>query len=1652
MAKFYQVIRDAMDRTPQAAGMLVMAIEAANQVATTQSDNRAISGFSIKNAHFSRPLIIPTSSEGIEVQFHLRKGASGKYSDSNWSEFVLYAWENDQCVEISRGFVRVEYENTAASIKLALHDHNQVYEEATSASSHQIDQQEFYEALNAKGYEFGRAFQSLDKISSNETGVSANVKVFEGLNSEQQQPHIIHPSTLDGMIHLGLASLFRDGSISGPLAVPTFIEKLWVSKNGLSSRESTTIKAVTVGKQDLKTTSRAAAISEYSGSAVDERETKVLVKIDGLRLSAIESSSEIETSKAEGPMCHSLSWFPDVSLLKGDEILTTCNRLTDVSESTSPSKIPIIQDLETVASIFLARTFQTPIDSYPQEYLKKYALWAERHLNRFQLDSAGGEWLRKLLEDDSASEELFRRVEAATARGKLIVKVGRNLRGILSGEVDPLWLLFGDPENLLLQTYSFFDETSDHWKKFLLYMKLLAHKNPNMDILEIGAGTGATTALVIDTFTQQQGNPQFSRYDFTDISASFFDEAKGRFGVHPGVGFKTLNIESDPGSQGFKDGFYDLIITSNVLHATRDMRATLTNVRRLLKPGGKLVLHEATNIEVLRTGFIFGTLPGWWLSDETFRPWGATMTSKVWQELLVETGFSGIDMMFSDYESGNERESDIMVATASKFPEQQVSSTLQHAPSLSNGSSKEQLDSRSNGNSSIIRNGVVKMPIRKRQMVHLIIDTTSETQSMIARQIQQHCSRQDMDTDTELVCRAYSLSEAAQLDKLDTTPCIFLLEIDRPFLYEMSKEEFADLQHILCSSLGNIWINSAGYSTQITPSYSLVEGMSRAIRSETSAIFITIAFCITNSTLSDSQVDNFFSIFSRVDFGSPDVTYEPMYVEGNGTLNIGRVIEFDSLNKEMAVESSPEETKVQRLDEASALRLFGAGNKTTDSSVSELPTFVVDQEFDKSLEPDEIEMKVHALGLQQKISRSISTQPSIEDFSSLCWSGVVTRLGSTAASQYSVGDEVFMLKKDICKTHLRGNIACTSKLPPGMSFSDAAVLPVDFAIAWQCINGVARLESGESILIHEGTPSLLDAAIRISQHLGAEIFITIPPNAEKTSLVERYGIPEDHIFYSDHDGSFIAALRRLGNQGVDVLLNSSIGESLSASWGLINSYGRFVDITQSAFSTEFELSMDPFKRGATLSSFNCADWMSSKPGQIRRCLQKFVEMSADCDGIFSARNQVETFPISKMNQASALMSKAQFINNVALQLNLSDEVSILSKREPTYSFDSDATYLIAGGLGSIGRATARWMITRGAKNLVLLSRSGAKSGGAQEFLSELSTPGVNIAAPACDITSYSTLRDTLEHLSSKMPPIKGCIQASMVLSDSAFQSMTYSQWQNAASPKTVGSWNLHQLLPSNLDFFILLSSISGIIGMPGQANYAAGNTFVDSLALHRVTQGQKAASIALGVMDEDGYLTNDASLKQSVLASLPATPISRSYYYDLLSHFCDPALKLDKESYNPIVGLRRQTATDTRNFQRAGSVWKTWFQSPLFSMVQNAASDSSSLDVSSSSKSLQELFVQAQTPQEAVTVVLDALVSKIARMSGDIKEEMIEPMSAMHSYGVDSLVAIQIRKWLKREFGADVAVFDILGGGTFFGVAGIVVERSQLLKPKSRGV
>lgn len=268
---------------------------------------------------------------------------------------------------------------------------------------------------------------------------------------------------------------------------------------------------------------------------------------------------------------------------------------------------------------------------------------------------------------------------------------------------------------------------------------------------------------------------------------------------------------------------------------------------------------------------------------------------------------------------------------------------------------------------------------------------------------------------------------------------------------------------------------------------------------------------------------------------------------------------------------------------------------------------------------------------------------------------------------------------------------------------------------------------------------------------------------------------------------------------------------------------------------------------------------------------EFLDMRALRETLTSSSKSF--FPMSGIEKALKQIEQSPWMNQPDLTLLFeSNHVSVLTQSltKPLHqSLRSDATYLLAGGLGGLGRSIAKLLVSNGVKHLAFLSRSGVASKQAAAFIEELKQEGADARVYRADICDETSLEDVIKRqVAVDMPPIRGVFQCAAVVKDAVFDNMTFSDWDAAFKPKTAGSWNLVRAISVEHDpFFVFLASSAGVIGNRGQANYAAGNFFEDALARHCRLQGRHAVAIDLGPVLGAGMLAEDEDILNILRAS-----------------------------------------------------------------------------------------------------------------------------------------------------------------------------------------
>ncbi|KAL8783966.1 MAG: hypothetical protein Q9195_009231, partial [Heterodermia aff. obscurata] len=1548
-----------------AAGMIVMAIEAVCQVS---DDVNLIRGYNFREVTFSKALTTSSESRSpeVEIEFYLRRLGQDDNKSPTWHEFFLYMLEVGEWVECCRGSISLDFESKTDGGKTSTQDY--VTGKSFSISqdighfeghSESIDGHTMYTYLDTIGLGYGPSFQGLNDIESYGSGritAIADLRHWEKIFPDGHlASHVVHPSALDLVFQLLPPAI--SGGCKKPMStiVPARLDSLWVSESlrlAPDQRVQIRTRAEMEGLRNAK--SCAVAVSIGDGLPC------IAGKWNATSIASLESTPEGDSHETR--LCYKIITMPDPELSENADIKAWCSSPENEYRPDDSIIAKRTQICHMAMSEALTVLSDRDIKSDRTE-LRHYVKWMEH-----QLTKAHKSGIRTDYEKDSGSlRSLTKEVASSGAEGRLIARVAENLLPILGGELDALDLLFQD--NLAEVMYSEGLGIQHVFRQTASLVDMLANKNPDLQILEVGAGTGSGTSRVLEALANhpgaRSGIMRFAEYTFTDISPGFLERGKDKFSDYNGqMTYAMLDIEVDPIQQGFTSD-YDMVLALNVVHATSSPKNALANARKLLKPGGKLIMIEVTGPDQMQIEFIFGLLPGWWLHTESPREHSPLMSESDWHSRLTESGFSGVDFALRNHDSLEYHTYSAMVSTAI-----QGASERPH-------------------------------PVR----IDLIINDRSAVQADLARQLKQRL-RDDGD-----VCESVSLEAAANHCAVRSN-FILLLEIDEPLISEISDEDFQNLQKLLASAQNLLWVAKC---TMDDPTTALVGALQRTYRAENENLGFD-TFMLPDGFPKPSTAPNIVKVLRNMLRGTPRLA-ETEYSERSGIIHINRVVESGIVNDLVPLGVDSRKKGYRKLGQTSTRPLaLGIG----------VPGLLNTLQFgddtgitSESLGEDEVEISINTAGVNFRDILTSLGQVN-DDVLGLEGAGLVVHAGINTG--LAIGDRVFGLLLGSYRTNARCNAKLICKIPQNLDFKTAAALPLVFCTAYHAVINLARLQPGESILVHSGAGGLGQAAIQLAQLQGAEIYASVGSEEKKRLLMDLYNIRENRIF-SSRSTSFAQSIQRLTDgRGIDVIINSLAGEGLRASWQCIASFGRFIEVGRKDIDSFAALPMSQFAKNAMFTAVDLVKIMREAPDTAKHLMNSIVELAA-ANKIF-VPTPLQVHGVGQTEDAFRHMQSGKSMGKLVIEFRAEDTIMTLPSVPPICNLRPDATYLIAGGLGGLGRTVARWMVSRGARFLLLLSSSKKQNREIDGFLADLTSDGVTFATPVCDISNKNALASVLDECNQKMPPVRGCIQAVMVLKDAQFNTMPKTSYDAVTRPKIAGSHNLHTLLPTNLDFFIFFSSLAGIAPSFGQTNYAIGNAYMDNLARHRTSLGLKAVSLSFAMVVNAGYVAETEGLA----GQLEARGSTKVYVEDilaLLDYYCDPQLPvLPPDESQVIIGLQTRAALKAQGVEEP-----FWLQRPLFRYLTCTQASTSSTAGHHSSRTTVELdarLAQASSLEQAAALVQEALVKKMARILV-MEEKDVDVGKPVHAHGVDSLVAMELRQWFRNALRADVPVLEILG-------------------------
>ncbi len=644
---------------------------------------------------------------------------------------------------------------------------------------------------------------------------------------------------------------------------------------------------------------------------------------------------------------------------------------------------------------------------------------------------------------------------------------------------------------------------------------------------------------------------------------------------------------------------------------------------------------------------------------------------------------------------------------------------------------------------------------------------------------------------------------------------------------------------------------------------------------------------------------------------------------------------------------------------------------------------------------NEVEIRIYASGLNfRDVLMSLST-----------YNGIISPLGSECAGEivavgkhvkaFKVGDNVIALSSASFSKYLTLTQELVIHKPTELNYQEAAAIPINYITAYYALHHLAKIKKGDRVLIHSAAGGTGLAAVQIARDAGAEVMGTA--SKPKWEYLKSIGVK--HVFNS-RTLDFADEIMQLTNgKGVDIVLNSFTGDFISKSLSLLSNGGKFLEIgLAEVLDDEKVKQMNP---SVSYFPINLGTLIVENRLPYKEVmsiiLEKFKSKALTSAPIkeFDIRNSIEAF---------RYMQQAKHTGKIVI---IHDGV----KQEKELKIVADASYIITGGYGGLGLEIAKFLVDNGANNLFLLGRS-KPSENASKFIEELRLKAT-INVVKADVTDKSALEKIITNIDKSLYPLKGIIHAAGIVDDNIIVNQTKEQFKRVLDIKMSGAWHLHQLtLQHELDFFVLFSSVSSLMGSFGQANYAAANTFLDGLAHYRKSQGLPALSINWGIWTGVGLAVKKGTDKEENRA--PGVGI-----------------------ITPSQGIKAFEKVMRKDIAQIGIVpidWNALASTGVLGEADNFILDIANKKIANHNRNnksngnknilnkIKQLEIEKQKP--FFINYLQELGSKVM----GLQPSEIDPNKPMNQIGLDSLMAVELKNKVKIDIGIDINVVKFMEG------------------------
>ncbi|GKZ38051.1 hypothetical protein AbraIFM66950_009965 [Aspergillus brasiliensis] len=1508
-----------------AAGYIAMAIEAVMQIVSGSPSDCALSGFRFRDILVQSALVLQQSSS-VEVITAL------KFLEDDYSlqgpayEFQINSVsETDQWTEHCRGVVAAQsfsgWSSPQKNEPLFNDDDEMRF----------LSVEAFYPKLSEVGLDYGPCFANITQAYYSGGSCVAEVTIPDiaaVMPMNFQYPHLIHPCTLDAIIH----SCFIDTNMTGDPAVPILIEELSI-RTEINNTPGSKLGVNTQVIQETK--------GEIVASILVKENRAMVASINGLHFRRLDRGSAV-SGLSIPKLAYMVEWNVEPHLLSMEDL----SALLQVPDSGRANA----SEMERLYEVCALSYFHKAVEDLGEARVRRLPRFLKLYLEQ----SVRG---RKQESIAHAPELDTGHKIRSGPDGSILCAMGQNLSAILQGKhIGPT----ASNDQYLWDAYWENALQDPVYKSISKYLGLISHKDPMASMLEIDAGTGQSSWRFLRQLTESNGSvPQCSQYTLTSPDETIFETAARTLSAwERWVTFKKLDITGNLESQGFGGLNYDVVIVPYGLHRVSSIHVALDNIHSLLKPEGHLVLINSLQspVDIL----LFADRQETWIDNRS------SWSKDDWDTMLRAAGFSGLAALVEA-----EGRRSMMITRPMRDQSSALSEVL------------------------LIAQEGDEICVRLRERLLAI----------------------------PLVVKVEGFHNARPTGKL----CIVLCNSEQ-WMTQMQQHTFEILKQIVLGASGVLWVSGGSSMSSETPDANLITGFARTARSESAVRrIVTLDMNRWKSSPAEDVATLIYRLIERKFLIDDSSEFDDEYAAQDGLLLFPRIREDIPLNRSLSTSDDIYVLKGMPFHNDRILETVCA-RASHPRRVHFAETLTAD------LAADHVRIRVHAASLCKHDWQAVFASSSIDHALGSSCSGVVQIVGKDV-QHFAPGDRVTALGRGTVTNVYGDRKAAFHKMPPGMSFQSGAGIPEIYCLAFYAIHHLARIQASERVLIHMAANTVGQATSELLLVHGAHVSLLVETEDDK-STGTSYGIPDNQILLQEETIRPQSPSQWSEVAMFDVVVNCDYSDirTYYSLWNYLRRSGRFVQFCDKQSSRGPGWLVPRTRDDVVFATFSLDAIQSMESEFLDEIWERVGGLLSD--GRLQGPVNPATYAISEINEALDELVSDKPLDLVVLTARPEDVVQVMQPKEPKTLLRSDAAYMLIGGLGGIGRATALWMANHGARCLVFVSRSGSSSAQSQATVCELQERGVQVLVHAVDISNSTQVEQMVSELAWTAPPIRGAIQAAMVLRDIHIEKMTLEDYNTVLGPKHAGTWNLHNYLPKDLDWFIMLSSISGIIGNATQAAYAAGSTFMDAFAAYRNSLGLPSISLDLGVITDVGYLAENPEL---------ASKMEKQGFQGTDTTTLMSLIKAAIESAMDQTLARSQIITGLGTWNPDHSL--PHFDAPLFAHFRrsfiNATGDDSTTD--SSLDTIRDRLQMAKSVNEAIAIIYSTLSARVASHLS-IPVQRIDTNDPITEYGIDSHIAVDLRNWILKNLESAVSILEILSSGSLMDLAGKIAEKSTLVK------